>query len=270
MGELVRAFDWASTPLGAPSTWPQSLRTTVRILLTSRFAMWMGWGPELTFLYNDAYGRMTLGRKHPWALGRPAREVWAEIWRDLAPRVRTVMESGEATWDEALMLFLERSGYVEETYHTFSYSPLAGDDGRVSGLFCVVSEETERVIGERRLGTLRELASALASASAEPEVLAAAERAVAANPRDLPFALAYLFDDDGGQARLACRVGVDAGHPVAPETIDLTEPDAAWPAADILAGGGTVAVGALAERFGALPTGAWDRRVHAAALDSTP
>jgi PAS fold len=152
LGDRIRAFDWSSTPMGPISAWPQSLKTAVRILITSRYAMWMGWGPDLTFLYNDAYAHMTLGKKHPWALGRPAREVWAEIWADLDPRVRTVLETGEATWDEGLLLFLERSGYTEETYHTFSYSPLTRDDGKINGLLCVVTEETERIIGERASG----------------------------------------------------------------------------------------------------------------------
>ena len=80
LGKLVREFDWAKTPLGAIEEWPQSLKTVVRTLLTSRFAMWMSWGPELTFLYNDDYARMTLGKKHPWALGKPSHEVWKEIW----------------------------------------------------------------------------------------------------------------------------------------------------------------------------------------------
>ena len=137
MQALVAAHDWAATPLGPVASWPQSLRTAVRIMLHSRYAMWMGWGPDLTFLYNDAYGRMTLGRKHPWALGRPAREVWAEIWSDLEPRIDTVLQDNTATWDEALMLFLERSGYLEETYHTFSYSPLENDAGRVAGMLDV-------------------------------------------------------------------------------------------------------------------------------------
>jgi CheY-like chemotaxis protein len=144
LGQLVRTFDWSKTPLGAIEGWPQSLKTVVRTLLTSRFAMWMGWGPELTFLYNDDYARMTLGKKHPWALGKSFHEVWKEIWDDLAPRIRRVMDTGEATWDEALLLFLERSGYREETYHTFSYSPLFGDDSKVAGLLCVVTEERSR------------------------------------------------------------------------------------------------------------------------------
>src|SRR6185503_15176556 len=105
----------------------------------------------------DSYRRDTLGKKYPWALGRPAREVWVEIWPDIGPRIGSVMTTGEATWDESLLLFLERSGYVEETYHTFSYSPLTDDDGTVAGMLCVVTEETERVIGERRMATLRDL-----------------------------------------------------------------------------------------------------------------
>src|SRR5581483_5158523 len=124
MAALMRSFDWTKTPLGPAATWPQSLKTTVRIMLTSRYAMWMAWGRELTFFCNDAY-RPTLGVKRAWALGASAREVWAEIWPDIGPRIESVLHTGKATWDEALMLFLERSGYTEETYHTFSYSPLS-------------------------------------------------------------------------------------------------------------------------------------------------
>ena len=171
VGALMGQVDWSSTPLGPVETWPQSLQTVVRILLSSRFAMWMGWGPDLTFLYNDTYGRVTLGKKHPWALGKPAREVWSEIWSDIGPRVQRVLDGGGATWDEALLLFLERSGYREETYHTFSYSPLSGDDGRIMGLLCVVTEETDRVIGERRLSFLRALASAHHEGYYEPSKL---------------------------------------------------------------------------------------------------
>ena len=129
MAELVRAFDWSTTPLGPMDRWPDALKSAVRILLTSRFSMWMAWGPELTFLYNDSYAKTTLGKKHPWALGKPAPVVWSEIWKDIGPRIRRVMDTGEASWDETLMLILERSGYPEETYHTFSYSPLDGADG---------------------------------------------------------------------------------------------------------------------------------------------
>ena len=124
IGRDLALVDWSATPLGPPEQWPQSLRTAVSILLSSRFPMWMAWGPDLTFFCNAAYRRDTLGKKYPWALGRAASEVWSEVWDDAGPRIAHVLSTGEATWDEGLLLFLERSGYSEETYHTFSYSPL--------------------------------------------------------------------------------------------------------------------------------------------------
>jgi len=108
MRELVSSLDWSRTPLGPTASWPQSLRTVVGILLTSRYAMWMAWGPELTFLYNDTYGQVTLGKKHPWALGKPAKQVWKEIWSEIGPRIQRVLDTGQSTWDEGLLLFLER------------------------------------------------------------------------------------------------------------------------------------------------------------------
>ena len=252
---LIAAHDWSATPLGPIAGWPQSLKTVIRIMLTSRYAMWMAWGGELTFFCNDAY-RPTLGVKQAWALGACARDVWAEIWKDIGPRIQTVLDTGEATWDEALLLFLERSGYPEETYHTFSYSPLPDDDGRVAGMLCVVTEETERVIGERRLASLRELASELAGTNARAEVLAAIERRLGANLRDLPFTLTYLFEDDGS-ARLACATGIEPGHPAAPALIDGTA--AAWPARELLARAAPLPQRDLEVRFGPLPTGAWDK-----------
>src|SRR5690349_16204143 len=203
--DLVKV-DWTATPLGPPAGWPQSLQTAVSILLSSRFPMWMAWGPELTFFCNAAYRRDTLGRKYPWALGRPAREVWAEIWDDIGPRIDGVLSTGEATWDAALLLFLERAGYPEETYHTFSYSPLRDDDNEIVGMLCVVSEDTQRVIGERRMSTLRELGSDPSVARSEEESLRFADRQLGHNLRDLPFTLTYLFDDNG-DARLAASSG---------------------------------------------------------------
>ncbi|GGM28770.1 SpoIIE family protein phosphatase [Dactylosporangium sucinum] len=235
----LAAVDWAATPLGPPDDWPQSLRSVVRILLGSRFSMWMAWGPELTFFCNDAYRRDTLGKKYPWALGRPASEVWAEIWPEIGPRIRTVIDTGVATWDEALRLFVNRSGFTEESYHTFSYSPLTDDDGTITGMLCVVSEETERVIAERRMATLRDLGSD----AGEGGVFAVAERHLAARDDDLPFTLAYLFDDDGG-ARLACSTGVPDGHPL--------RTSAAWPLAELERG-----VPLTLGGFTWLPAGAW-------------
>jgi hypothetical protein len=191
VGRDLAAVDWAATSLGPPGSWPQSLQTAVDILLSSRFSMWMAWGPRLTFFCNAAYRRDTLGRKYPWALGRPASEVWEEIWGDIGPRIDTVLATAEATWDEALLLFLERSGYPEESYHTFSYSPLRDDASAVVGMLCVVSEETERVIGERRMATLRDLGSDPSVVRTEQETLDFAGRQLDRNRRDLPFTLTY-------------------------------------------------------------------------------
>ena len=272
MATRMRAFDWSTTPLGPVSTWPQSLRTSVRILLTSRFAMWMGWGPDLTFFYNDAYARMTLGKKHPWALGRAAREVWAEIWRDIGPRIERVIETGTATWDETLLLFLERSGYVEETYHTFSYSPLTDDATAVAGMLCVVTEETDRVIGARRLTSLRELAASLATVTAEADVIDGIRRGVGDNQRDIPFSLLYLYDDgdghDGGpvRAQLAGATGIELRHPAAVAEIVVGDDDQPWPATAIRARPQRIIIDDLGARFDGIPTGAWDRAPHQAVV----
>ncbi|WP_328470824.1 SpoIIE family protein phosphatase [Actinoplanes sp. NBC_00393] len=247
VGTDLAGVDWASTPLGPPAGWPQSLQTAVSILLSSRFPMWMAWGPQLTFFCNAAYRRDTLGRKYPWALGRPAGEVWAEIWDDIGPRIDTVLTTGEATWDEALLLFLERSGYSEESYHTFSYSPLRDDDGTLIGMLCVVSEDTERVIGERRMATLRDLGSDPSVVRTEQEMLAFAGRQLDRNLRDLPFTLTYLFSEDGG-ARLAAATGITAEHPASAAGL--------WPTAT-LAAQEPVLMALDGEAFAALPAGDW-------------
>ncbi len=217
VGSDLAQVDWAATPLGPPANWPQSLQTAVSILLSSRFSMWMAWGPDLTFFCNAAYRRDTLGSKYPGALGRPTQEVWAEIWDDVGPRIERVLTTGEATWDAGLLLFLERAGYPEESYHTFSYSPLRDDAGHAVGMLCVVSEDTDRVISGRRMTTLRDLGSDPTVRPSEAEMLASAATQLEHNLRDLPFTLTYLFDGEG--AALAAASGIAAGHTVAPDTV---------------------------------------------------
>ncbi len=231
---LMRKLDWSGTVAGEVDTWPHSVRAILRMMLTSRYAMWMGWGPQLAFLYNDAYARMTLGAKHPWALGRPASEVWAEIWSDIGPRIDHVLTTGQATWDEGLLLFLERSGFPEETYHTFSYSPLHQDDGTIVGMFCVVTEETDRIIDERRLNLLRVLGERLTASQTVEQVWAALEAALASDARDFPFALAYMLDADQSNLQLAATSNVAPGDPVARATLDGR--DRQWPIDDLIDG----------------------------------
>lgn len=259
MASRMRSFDWGSTALGPVASWPQSLRTVINILLTSRYPMWVGWGERLTFFYNDAY-RPTLAIKHPWALGSPAHAVWSEIWPVIGPRIDSVLSTGKATYDEGLALFLERSGFPEETYHTFSYSPLVDDDGRVNGMLCVVTEDTEWVIGERRMTTLRQFASEIAAANTRDEVLAAVEDQIGAASKDLPFTLTYLFDGAGSRrARLVCATGIAPGHPGAPATIEAGTNEERWPAGEILEHSRPIEVPIATAAGMPFPTGAWEK-----------
>jgi PAS domain-containing protein len=150
MGDRMRRKDWAKTPLGPAALWPQSLKTAVRILLTSRQPMFVWWGGELINLYNDAY-KAIVGGKHPEALGQPASQVWREIWDQVGPRAESAMRENEGTYDEALQLIMERNGYPEETYYTFSYSPIPDDEGRPGGILCANTDDTQRILGERQL-----------------------------------------------------------------------------------------------------------------------
>ena len=149
MGERMRAHDWAFSPLGAPGAWPQALRSVASLMLGSRFPMFVAWGPELGFLYNDAYAEI-LGGTHPAALGRRFHDIWSEIWPDIVPLVDKAM-AGEATWAENLPLTMNRNGRDERTWFTFSYSPVRDDAGAVGGMFCACTETTAKVVAEEAL-----------------------------------------------------------------------------------------------------------------------
>jgi signal transduction histidine kinase/CheY-like chemotaxis protein len=261
LGARMRAFDWSQTPLGSPEQWPQSLKTVVRIMLDSRYAMWMLWGPELTFFCNDAY-LPTVGVKRDWVLGARSDRVWEEIWPDIGPRIEHVLRTGQATWDEGLLLFLERSGYVEETYHTFSYSPVSDDDGVVAGMLCVVTEVTERIISERRLAFLSRLGIALAGASSGADVFGALEQTIASDARDLPITATYVFDEQVHLlARRISQTGFADAHAAIPDTLGG---DAIWPVQTMRSGASAVTVSALSERFADLPSEPWKRAPHQA------
>lgn len=147
MGGIMSAKDWSSSQLGAPVAWPQSLRSVMGLLLSSKFPMFIAWGAERTFLYNDSYIEV-LGGKHPSALGRPLREVWAEVWHEIEPMVDLAFY-GTSSFYQDLPVSLNRNSYVEPAWFTFSYSPIFGESGEVAGVFCVLTETTERVLAER-------------------------------------------------------------------------------------------------------------------------
>ncbi|HEY8381282.1 MAG TPA: PAS domain-containing protein [Microvirga sp.] len=149
-GELARRMrehDWTKSPLGPPERWPQSLRSVVGLMLGSRYPMFVAWGPDLAFLYNDGYAPI-LGRKHPHSLGRPFQEVWVDIWADIEPLVAKAL-AGEATFHENLHLLMERNGYPEETWYSFSYSPVRDENGQIAGMFCACTETTAQVLADR-------------------------------------------------------------------------------------------------------------------------
>ncbi|MEA3000471.1 MAG: hypothetical protein QOK17_2304 [Sphingomonadales bacterium] len=156
MGERLRAYDWASNPLGPPAAWPQALKTATGMLLSTKFPMFIAWGAELRFLYNDAYADV-LGGKHPAALGHAFEDIWADIWSDIEPLVRGAL-AGEPTYRENLPLTMTRKGYPEQTWFTFSYGTLRGDRGEAEGMFCVCTETTAQVLAEReRIGEAERL-----------------------------------------------------------------------------------------------------------------
>jgi PAS domain S-box-containing protein len=253
MGERMRAFDWTRTPLGAAALWPQSLKTIVRVMLDSRYAMWMLWGREFTFFCNDAY-LPTVGLKRDWVLGARSDKVWEEIWPDIFPRIQRVLAEGCATWDEALLLYLERSGFTEETYHTFSYSPVYDDDNLIAGMLCVVTEVTERVISERRLRVLHELAQ-WPRANTTQEACEHLLGTLAEDPLDIPFAALYAFDAVSDGLRLVHHYGT-VPEPLLPAQIRLADPLSPWPLAGALRSGLPQLV-ALPDGERAIPAPLW-------------
>ena len=190
MGSLIRAKPWADTPLGPIEGWPQSLRSAVSILVPSKAQIILFWGPELVAIYNDAY-RPVLGAKHPDALGVPARRLFSEAWHVLEPLFMGVVNTGEAFWAKDHEFALERHGYLEETYFDVSYDPVRDESGRVGGLFCIVSDTTGRIVGERRLAALRDLGGIGAGATNAAEVLRNACAVLERYRKDLPFAALY-------------------------------------------------------------------------------
>ena len=253
LGAMMRAFDWAATPLGPPETWPQSLKTAVRIMLTSRQPFWIGWGEALTYLYNDAY-RSIIGGKHGRTLGHPAAEVWREIWSDIGPMLATAMGGEEGTYVEQQLLIMERNGYREETYYTFSYSPIPDDDGSPGGIICANTDDTGRVIGERQIGLLQELAARTSAARSWQEACELSAAAFAADPRDLVFAALHILDRESDQLTLVCSHGIEPGHAAAPARLDAQTSAAA----QALRSGQAQVISDARTRFEALPTGAWD------------
>ena len=256
MGERMRAFDWASSPIGPPAQWPPSLKTAVSICIGSRYPIVLWWGrPGYTMFYNDGYIPVLGVTKHPGWLGRSGRECWKELWSTVGPMLDGVFETGVATWSEDLLLVMNRNLPREEVYFTFSYSPIHGDSGSVDGIFCACYETTARVIGERRGQTVRDLGRTVMEVKSAEEACQAAASTLAANPYDVPFALMYLLDDKAQEARLCAFTGFELGCVNASERIDMKKPvdSVKWPLRRVFETGAAEVV----TNVEALPGGAW-------------
>jgi signal transduction histidine kinase len=255
---MIRDFAWSDTPLGAISTWSESLLSSVNSLLSSKFPMVLYWGPQLITIYNDGYVPI-FGSKHPWGLGKPVAVAWSEIWKDIEPMFRCVMQEGEPTWSKDQLLLMNRHGYMEECYFTWSFSPVF-TKGCVGGTMTPVIETTERVLNERRFATLRELGSELLKLRSVNDVANVTIRVLGRNAADVPFALIYLQGDDAGKMVLT---GMPPGglmdDKLFPVEFDLykKQQDFGWPIAQVLQGDSVLEVNDLQERLGLFPGCPW-------------
>lgn len=211
-GAAARATDWDATALGPPASWPAPLRMAVELCFGTRFPMLVTWGPDLVMIYNDGYREMLGSEKHPFAMGAPVRDVWSEIWDTIGTLFDHVMRTGEPTWVVDQMLLMDRSGYAEETYFTYSYSPLRDDDGTVRGVLDIATETTDLVVDRRRLRTLGQLSLRVQLATGDVTDVARAVQAVlGANPADVRAADLYIRTGGDGLPLLASTRGNQAG-----------------------------------------------------------
>jgi signal transduction histidine kinase len=234
MGKLIEQMDWSKTPLGPISGWPQSLRTTVSLCLASTFPMSMAWGPKHVQIYNDGYWPIC-GAKHPSSMGQDFSECWASAWPQIGPAFESAI-AGHAQFLENQRMFLDRSGYLEETFFTFSFSPIRDESGHVGGLFHPVTETTPTMLGERRTRALRDLAARTAKAVTEDDVYAASLVALSEYELDVSFVQFLAVEPSGirviGQRGLAASVGHEL-----------------WPLAQIMASPAGLRVDGLRDRL---------------------
>lgn len=267
MGERIRAFDWASTPLGPSEAWSPALRNTVGLMVTNRFPLLLWWGPNYIQIYNDAYSPI-LGSKHPHkALGRPV----SECWHVLQPLIDTPYNGGLATWMEDIELDINRYGFTEESHFTIAYSPVP-DETMVSGIggvLATVHEITGKVVSGRRVALLRELGARVINTKAEEEACRVTTDILAHHPKDVPFALLYIVDPSHRHARLAGWANIDPGLSESPLTVELDGSITAvhpWPLAEALQNETMQVIEDVSARVKRVPPGPWSDATRQAVI----
>ncbi|RKH24200.1 response regulator [Corallococcus praedator] len=274
-GALLRQVDWAATALGPVESWPQSLRTAVGIVLAANYPLYVAWGPRYVQLYNDAYRPICGRTKHPAALGQEAAVTWPEVWNMLGPGWERIQSTGEAIFVQDLMMPLDRNGFIEECYFTYSHSPIRDESGGVGGIFAALTETTAQVLGTRRLDTLRELGASTADRVSAEDACREALRVIGSDPLDIPFALLYLVDDATGTARLAGTCGLPANEEaLAPATVALPEAargeDASWPLGPSTGAGGPLRWERMPTASGTVAAGPWPEGTSSAWVQLLP
>lgn len=252
MGKLIQGMDWSKTPLGPVESWPQSLKTTVSLCVASNFPISMVWGPNHVQIYNDGYWPIC-GAKHPHSMGQDFKECWASAWPVIGEAFERAL-AGESQFLEDQRIFIDRYGYLEETFFTFSFSPVQDETGSIGGLFHPVTETTSRMLSERRTRTLRDLAARTGNAKTLEEALELASQTLADSELDIPFVLFYAVENEREEARLIAATGVDRGA-AAPEPIALASGSSPWPIAEAVRARAIVQVDNLVEVLGATPCG---------------
>lgn len=263
MAKLIASMDWSTTPLGPIDSWPQSLRTTVSLCVCSTFPISIAWGPRHIQIYNDGYLPIC-GGKHPASMGQDFSECWASAWPAIGDGFNRGL-AGEAFYIENQRIFLDRNGYTEETFFTFSFSPIRDESGKVGGLFHPVIEQTGRMLTERRTRALRDIGARTGKAKTVADVFALAAQAIAEYDFDIPFALFYALNDD--RADLTAATGCPTDNSLAPLSLDLAASVLpSWPLRQVVESGKSVRVDDVAARIGTLPCGPYPERPVTALL----
>ncbi len=265
MGKVIRSMDWSRTPLGPISSWPQSLRTTVSLCLASNFPISLAWGPRHVQIYNDGYWPIC-GAKHPGSMGQDFTECWASAWPVIGKAFERAL-GGQTSYLENQRMFLDRNGYLEETFFTFSFSPIRDETGKVGGLFHPVTETTSRMLNERRMRALRDLAARTGKARTIDETFTVAAQTLSEFELDLPFILFYQLDPQGKEARLAAHAGLSPGTEACPAAVNLASSEAQpWPFSEIVRSPEARQVDDLRSRFRSLSCGPYPEAPKTALL----
>jgi len=259
IGDLLRSSDWSNTSLGPMSDWPKSLCTAINICLNAQFPMLVCWGKDLTNIYNAAFASLLAG-KHPVSFGANGMYILPDLWTKLKPQFQSILTEGESISSANELVLINRNGYAEECYFTFSHSPLFDDNGHINGVFTVATETTDTIINARHLDTFNRLALKISDKKNISDIYKGTLELMYKNTLDFPFAMLYQVAEDGNTASLFGCSGIQLPHSSVPETIQLS-PNGKLGSRNFLKCFETnqaVSVHDTRDRLGDMPSGSWN------------